>query len=150
MKKLFLFAVIFSLAGVAGLLGQVRYDAKTWHGVQTYDVQTLSQSMAAHIRQLVAVKFNFRGKNIHHLKPNWYESSLWQPVPGKRGKFADVRVMIAKRDLKTFKSIPIESTGPETILYGRVERDPEANFFFVRLIGNSATLDAAGNATVTW
>jgi hypothetical protein len=150
MKKLFLFAVIFSFAGVAGVFCQVRYDAKTWHSVQTYDVQTLSQSMAAHIRQLVAVKFNFRGKDIHHLKPNWYESSLWQPVPGKRGKFADVRVMIAKKDLDAFKSIPTKSTGPETILYGRVEHDPEANFFFVRLIGSSATLDGAGNATVTW
>jgi hypothetical protein len=150
MKRIFLVAAILPLVAAAGAAPGVRYDAKTWRSVQTYDVQTLSQSMPAHVRQLLAVKFNFRGKDIHHLKPNWYESSLWQTIPGKRGKFSDIRVMVAKKDLKAFKSIPIESTAPETILYGRVEYDVRANFYFIRLVGRNVIVDAAGNATVTW
>jgi hypothetical protein len=150
MKKTFLFATILSLACVAGAAPGIRYDAKTWRSVQTFDVQTLSHSMPAHVRQLVAVKFHFRGKDIHHLKPNWYECSIWQTLPGKRGKFADVRVMIAKKDLKAFKSIPVESTAPESVLYGRIEYDVRANFYFLRLIGRSVTVDAAGNANISW
>jgi hypothetical protein len=150
MKKVFLFAVILPLTGLAGASPDIRYDAKAWRTVQTCDVQTLSGSMADHVRQLVAVKFNFRGKKIRHLKPSWYECSIWQPVPDKKGKFSDVRVMVAKKDLNAFKSIPVDPTSGEAVLYGRVERDADANFLFVRLIGRNVTIDAAGNATVTW
>ena len=97
----------------------VRYDAKTWRTVQTYDVVTLSKNLDAHMRELVAVKRNFRGKDIHHMKPNWYESSIWQNIPGERGKFAHVSVMVANPDLAAFKSIPTDSSGAEITLYGR-------------------------------
>src|ERR1700757_4832700 len=149
MTKGFLFGGFLLLAGTVSIFcdDAIRYDAETWRNVQTYDVQMLSGSMDAHIRQLVALKFNFRGKDIHHLKPNWYEGSLWQPVPGKKGKFVDVRVMVAKKDLIAFKSIPTEPTAPEMTVYGRVERDIEANFLFVRLVGRNAMVDGAGNAT---
>src|SRR5947208_12770746 len=52
----------------------VRYDAKVWRTVQTYELAILSKNLDAHMRELVAVKCNFRGKDIHHMKPNWYES----------------------------------------------------------------------------
>src|SRR3954465_5131335 len=83
---------------------QSRVEAKNWKQLQTYDVRTLAPSLDAHNRELVAVKFNFRGKNMSHLKPNWYESSIWQPDPNARKHFADVRVMVAKKDLPAFKS----------------------------------------------
>jgi len=91
-----------------------------------------------------------RGKDIHHMKPNWYESSIWQPLPGQSGKFAHVSVMVAKPDLNVFKAIPTDTSGAEITLYGRVEYDVHSNFRFVRLVGRNVTTDAAGNATVTW
>ena len=128
----------------------VRYDAKVWRAVQTYDLNTLSKDLEAHTRELVAVKCNFRGKDIRHTKPNWYECSIWQPISGESGKFAHVPVMVAKPDLKSFKSIPTDSSGAEITIYGRVEYDVASKFRFLRLVGSNATTDAAGNATVTW
>ncbi len=128
----------------------VRYDAKVWSAVQTYDVTHLSNNLEGHLRELVALKCNFRGKDIHHMKPNWYASSVWQPDTEHRGKFAHVSVMMAKPDLAAFKSIPTDSSGAEITLYGRVEYDVGSKFYFVRLVGRNANVDSAGNATVTW
>lgn len=140
------FVCFVSVVSAAG----VRYDAKVWRAVQTYDLATLSENLDAHMRELVAVKCNFRGKDTHHMKPNWYESSIWQNIPGASGKFAHVSVMVAKPDLRAFKSLPTDSSGSEITLYGRIERDVQANFTFLRLVGRNASTDAAGNATVTW
>jgi hypothetical protein len=128
----------------------VRYDAKVWRAVQTYDVTHLTNNLEGHVRELLAVKCNFRGKDIHHMKPNWYASSVWQPDTVHSGKFAHVSVMVAKPDLAAFKLIPTDSSGTEITLYGRVEYDVAARFYFVRLVGRNASVDAAGNATVTW
>jgi hypothetical protein len=128
----------------------VRYDAKVWRAVQTYDLAALSKDLDARMRQLVGVKCNFRGKDVRHLKPNWYESSIWQNIPGENGNVAHVAVIVAKPDLDAFKSIPTDSSGMEITLYGRVERDVQSHFTFLRLIGRNATTDPAGNATVSW
>ena len=151
MKRTFPCVTILVIGAMNAFAG-VRYDANTWRGVQTNDARTLSKDLASHTRQLVAVKFNFRGKDIRHLKPSWYQGSIWQTDPDKKGKFADVRVMVAKADLAAFKSLPTEaaSFAPELVLYGRVERDAEVNFLFIRLVGRNATVDATGNATVSW
>ena len=135
---------------VSSALAQVKYDARTWKAVQTYDLMSLSKNFEAHTRELVAVKCSFRGKDIHHMKPNWYESSIWQPIPGESGKFAHDSVMVAKKDLGAFKSIPENASGTEITLYGRVEYDVASKFRFLRLVGRNATTDSAGNATVTW
>ena len=149
-NTLLLPAVIF-LSSAALISGAaVRYEAKTWRAVQTYDLATLSKNLNGHVRELVAMKCNFRGKDIHHMKPNWYESSIWQPIAGESGKFAHVPVMVAKPDLKAFKSLPTDSSGAEITLYGRVEYDVGSKFYFVRLVGRNAAVDPAGNATVTW
>ena len=150
MKRNIGLALILVLVGATPVYSQVKYPAKTWHNVQTYDVAMLSKSMSGHERQLVAVKCNFRGKDIHHMQPNWYESSIWQPDPANKGKFSDIRVMVAKKDLNAFKSLPTDSSAAEMTLYGRVDRDLQANYFFIRLIGRNAAVDGAGNATVTW
>ena len=128
-----------------------RFDAKTWQTVQTYDVRALNKNLRAHVGELVAMKFNFRGKDIHHLKPNWYEGSVWQPDPqGKKG-FSDVRVMVSKKDLPAFKSITTDSTSSaEITIYGRVLWDSESNFAFVQLIGRKAVVDSSGNVNVSW
>ena len=150
MTKSISLVLVLSFAAVANGFSQIKYDAKIWRNVQTYDLQTLSKSISTHTRQLVAVKCNFRGKDIHHMQPNWYESSIWQPDPEKKGKFADLRVMVAKKDLNAFKSLPTDSSAGEMTLYGRVEHDLQANFDFIRLVGRNAVVDGAGNATVTW
>jgi hypothetical protein len=86
-------------------------DAKRARGgVPIYDVVTLSKYLGQHMGEHIAVLCHCRGKDIHHLKPNWYESSIWQPDPEKSGKFAIVRVMIAKKDLDAFKAIPTASS----------------------------------------
>jgi hypothetical protein len=147
MKKIF--AGILILVAVSSAFAAARFDAKTWHKVQSYDVKTLSKNLADHTGQLVEIHFQFRGKDIHHMKPNWYEGSIWQTGgEGKKG-FANVRVMVAKKDLPAFKSLPI-SAGADMTVYGKVLRDSDANFMFVRLIGRNTIVDPAGNVTVSW
>ena len=64
-------------------------DAKRARGgVPMYDVVTLSKYLDQHMGEHIAVLCHSRSKDIHHLKLNWYESSIWQPDPEKRGKFA--------------------------------------------------------------
>ena len=151
MKRILLLIVAILVGNGSIMFGAaVRYDAKVWRAVQTYDLATLSKNLDAHMRELVAVKCNFRGKDLHHMKPNWYASSISQSIAGERGKFAHVSVMVAKPDLNAFKSIPTDSSGAEITLYGRVERDPQARFTFLRLVGRNVTTDSSGNATVTW
>ena len=118
----------------------ISYDdaKKARGGVPIYDVVTLSKYLDQHMGELIVVRCNFRGKDIHHLKPNWYESSIWQPDSEKKGKFANVRVMIAKKDLDAFKSIPTAASGDVITLTGRVEHDVEAHFSFLRLVGRNA------------
>ena len=149
-RKLLLLAVLLTTNTVITVGAPVRYEARIWRAVQTYDLTTFSKDLDAHMRELVAVKCNFRGKDIHHTKSNWYESSIWQPIAGESGKFAHVSVMVAKPDLNAFKSIPTDSSGTEITLYGRVEYDVASKFKFLRLVGRNATVDSAGNATVTW
>ncbi len=152
MKKTSSLIVVFVCVGTISLLAEsMRIDAKTWHGVQTYEVQTLSKNLKSHTGELVDVKFNFRGKDIHHTKPNWYEGSIWQPGPSGKKGFSDVRVMIAKKDLPAFKSITTDAaSSAEITVYGRVSWDSESNFSFVRLIGRNAIVDPSGNALISW
>src|SRR5438876_348520 len=104
MKKSFFFILVLTIINTTGLLAAGgHFDAKTWHNVRAYDVRTLSKDFRSHVGELVAVKFNFRGKDIHHIKPNWYEGSIWQPDPNGKKGFSDVRVMVAKKDLPAFK-----------------------------------------------
>jgi len=120
-----------------------------WNNVQTFDLVALQQNLAPEQGKVVGVRCNFRGKDIHHLKPNWFESSIWQKKPDGKG-FADLRVMVAKKDLDAFKSIKTTLGGDDFVLYGRVERDIEANFFYLRPIGRNAVTDSKGNAMVVW
>ncbi|HLW35546.1 MAG TPA: hypothetical protein VKS98_07790 [Chthoniobacterales bacterium] len=149
-RSFFLSAVLLATVTTLIFAAPVRYEAKVWRAVQTYDLVSVSKNLDAHNRELMGVKCNFRGKDIHHMKPNWYESSLWQPIPGESGKFAHLSVMVAKPDLNAFKSIPTDSSGAEVTIYGRIEYDVASKFRFLRLVGRNATVDSAGNASVSW
>lgn len=143
--------VLLALVGTANLFAAPRFDAKAWRTLRSYDVRALSQNLDSHFGELVEIHFDFRGKDIHHRKPTWYESWIWQADPQTQKHFANVRVMVAKQDLKAFKSFPT-STDPagEITVYGKVLRDSEAGYVFVRLLGRNTVVDSAGNVTVSW
>ena len=145
--------LLFALTGLVAtgpVVASTRIEAKNWRTVQTTEVRALSTNLKAHTGELVAVKFNFRGKDIHHLKPNWYQGTIWQRDPAGK-KSTNVRVMIAKSDLPAFKSITTNAASSDEITaYGRVRWDSENNFIFVQLLGRNATPDPSGNAVLTW
>jgi hypothetical protein len=100
---------------------------------------------------VVGVRLNYRADRINHQKPNWYEGSIWQYRPSEKDKFTFLRVIVAKKDLPAFKSIPTDfKSAAEIVVFGEVGRETDANFLFVRLLGRKVTLDASGNATVAW
>jgi hypothetical protein len=150
MRKNVLVIALIGCIAIGSLGASTRIPGKTWGSVQTYDVRALKEKLTSHTRELVAVKFNFRGKDIHHLKPNWYEGSIWQQDPEGKRSF-DVRVMVAKKDLSAFKSITTNAaSSAEITVYGRVLWDVENNFTFVQLIGRNAAVDGSGNALISW
>jgi hypothetical protein len=149
-KFLPLLLALAVLVAISSVAAATRVEAKNWRNLQTTDVRALSENLKSHTRELVALKFNFRGKDIHHLKPNWYQSSIWQRDPEGK-KSINVRVMTAKKDLPAFKSITTNAASSDEItVYGRVLWDPESNFIFVQLLGRNAVVDPSGNATLSW
>jgi hypothetical protein len=149
MKTTFLVLILTCFATVTGFAAEP-ITVKNWNGVQTYDVATLKKDMESQMRKIVGVRFTFRGKDIHHMKPNWYESSIWQANPNGKG-FVDLRVMVAKQHLSMFKAVTTNAQSSEVITaYAEVQRDSDAKYFFVRLLGTHATPDASGGAAVSW
>ena len=150
MKRTFSTVAILVVLGAVAGFGAEPIKVKNWSGVQTYDVAILKKAMDSQIRKVVGVRFTFRGKDIHHMKPNWYESSIWQANPGGKG-VVDLRVMVAKKDLAAFKAITTDASSTETLTaYGEVLRDADAHFMFVRLLGTHATPNPDGSASVSW
>ena len=128
-----------------------RIEARDWQNMGKFDPTMLSKTLGDHVGQLIAVQFNFRGKDIRHIKPNWYAGSVWQRDPSAKKGFSNVRVLFAKKDLTTFQSITMNTTSATRLtLYGRVERDADNHFYFVHVLGRKATLDSSGNASVSW
>jgi hypothetical protein len=151
MKKTLCLAVILGFAGAMSAFCGQQFDAAAWRGVQTYDVAALKKIESSLVGKVVGVRINYRADRISHQKPNWSEGSVWQYRPGEKDKFAFLRVMVAKKDLPAFKSIPTDfKSAAEIVVYGEVGRETDANFLFVRLLGRKVTLDATGNATVDW
>ena len=151
MKKTLYLGVILSFAGALSVFCGQQFDAAAWRGVQTYDVPALQKIESSLVGKVVGVRINYRADRIRHLKPNWYESSIWRYRPGEKDKFTFLRVMVAKKDLPSFKSLPTDFKSPtEIVVYGQVGRDTEANFLFVRLLGRTVILDPSGKATVDW
>jgi hypothetical protein len=151
MRRILSLSVVFSCLAVHSAFSDLRIDRATWRLIPKFDPPMLSQTLAEHAGRLIRGQFTFRGKDTYHMKPNWYAGSLWQRDATAKEGFSNVRVVVAKKDLPAFSSITSnpKSSVPLTV-YGRVERDADSNFFFVRILGRKATLDAAGNATVSW
>lgn len=152
MKKILNLSVALAVCLWAGSAWcDVKIDGATWRGVEKFNPSTLSTTLGDHVGKLIAVQFNFRGKDIHHMKPNWYEGSIWQPDAKARKGFSNIRILVPKKDLAGFTSITADSKSTVPLMvYGRVERDADSNFFFVRLFGSKVALDSAHNASVSW
>jgi hypothetical protein len=147
MKKIPITLIAFTLA-TSALAGQ-RFEAAVWRDVQTYDVLPLLKQEASLIGKIVAVRFHYRSAKLHHLRPKWYEASIWQHDAKAKGGFSAQRVVVAKIDSRAFESITSDSKSmADVTVYGRIEKDPDNNETQMRLIGRKVTLDAAGNATV--
>jgi hypothetical protein len=143
-----IFVILAVLLGGVAFAPAMQLDAKTWGSLEKIDVSALRKDLDGHVGRLVELRCEFRGKDIHHQKPGWYESSVWQG--GGERRFVDVRVMFSQHDLAAFKSLPTTGGGEEITLYGKVLRDSEAHFVFVRLIGRNAVVDQKGKANITW
>ena len=150
MKKILLLSLVLSWSAATTALTADAIALKNWNNVQTYDVADLKKNTESQLRKVVGVRFTFRGKDIHHMKPNWYESSIWAANPSGKG-FVDLRVMVAKKHLPMFKQITTNAQSSEVLTaYGEVLRDSESKFFFVRLLGTHATPNPDGSASVVW
>jgi hypothetical protein len=151
MTKILILSATFTCSLAHCAFSDPAFDAKTWRSVEKFRPAVLSETLGHHIGKLIAVQFNFRGNDIHHIKPNWYEGSLWQPDAQARKGFVAVRVVVAKNDLQAFEAITRDATSAARLtIYGRVEYDPTNDFYFVRLLGRKAKVDSAGNALLTW
>jgi hypothetical protein len=151
------FVVILFVAGAHAaqvrIFSGARFDAKAWAGLQKFDVKTLSKNrtLDANVGRLVELHFQFRSKELRHLKPNWYQASVWQASPEQRRGFVSVPVMIANTDLKAFESFTTDHQATTDLkLYGQVLYDFGINYVFIRVIGTNTFVDGGGNTNVTW
>jgi hypothetical protein len=148
--KTILTTIIGLALGSSAFAGQ-QINAAAWRNVQTYDVGTLFKKAASLNGQIVAVHFHYRSEKLRHLHPTLYEASIWQHDPKAKNGYSTVRVMVPKQDVPAFQTIPFDfNSMTEQTIYGRLEKDPDNNVTYLRLLGRKVTTDAAGNATVDW
>jgi hypothetical protein len=157
--KSFIVASVLLISAVAAFAGQVkifagaRFDSKAWATLQRFDVRSLSKDRAldANVRRLVELHFQFRSKELRHLKPNWYQASVWQAAPEGRRGFASVPVMIAAADLNSFLVFTTDHRATTDLkIYGQVLYDFQMNYTFVRAIGTNTFIESDGYTNVTW
>ena len=133
MKTILTFIV--TLAFTASALAAERPES-TPRNLPTFDVPAFLEQQGTLLNRTVAVRFHYRSEKIRHLLPNWYQAALWQRDPKAKSGFSFVRVMVAKKDLAAFKLIPSDfQSAAELTAYGRVEREPEAHYIYLRLLG---------------
>src|SRR5437667_7038520 len=141
---LILSGVAGAYAGKVRLFAGARFDPQTWAKLQTFDVRTLSKDKAldGHVGQVVELHFQFRAKDVRHLKPNWYQASVWQTAPEGRRGFVSVPVLVANTDLNAFKAFTTDPRATSDLkVYGQVLYDFSINYVFVRIIGTEALVD---------
>ena len=146
-------SVAGAYAGKVKLFAGARFDPNTWARLLTSDVRTLSKDKAldAHVGQLVELHFQFRSKDVRHLKPNWYQATVWQIAPEGRRGFVSVPVMIANADVNAFLAFTTDPHAtPDLKFYGQVLYDFSINYVFVRVIGTGMFVDSDGYANVVW
>lgn len=143
--------VICAVVGLTTACAAERIPAPAWKKVDSYDVPALLKQETTLVGKIVAVRFHYRSEKLRHLQPNWYEASIWRHDPTAKNGYSALRVMVAKNDVPDFKTITSDFNSMRDVsLYARVERDPENNLVYLRLLGRNVTLDSAGNASVGW
>jgi hypothetical protein len=127
-----------------------KVDAITWHSLQTYDVSALKKIAEVEVGKIVGVRCHFRSKRIQHVKPSWYEATLWyHNSENRRTPFSYIRVKVAQKDLPAFESLPSDlRPGPAMTIYGEVQKDDESAF--VRLIGRRINRGPDRSVTISW
>jgi hypothetical protein len=151
--SLILFGVASASAGQVRIFAGARFDPKSWAKLEKLDVKTLGKDRAleSHVGQLIELHFQFRSKELRHLKPNWWQASLWQAAPEGRRGFASVPVMVANTNLKAFQSFtPDHRQTADLKVFGQVLYDFGMNYTFVRVIGVNTFVDPDGYTNVTW
>jgi hypothetical protein len=156
--KSFIVASLLLISAVAAFTGEVkifagaRFDSKAWATLQRFDVRSLKdRALDANVRRLVELHFQFRSKELRHLKPNWYQASVWQAAPEGRRGFVSVPVVIAAPDLNSFLAFTTDHRATADLkIYGQVLYDFGMNYTFIRVIGTNTFVDSAGNTNVTW
>ena len=142
-----------SYAAQVRIFAGARFDSNAWAKLQKLDVKTLSKGGAldAHVGQLVELHFQFRSKELRHIKPNWHQAAVWQPSPEERRGFVSVPVMIANADLKAFEAFTTDHRAIADLkVFGQVLYDFGINYTFVRVIGTNSFVDGDGYVNVTW
>ena len=145
--------VLSAEGGQVRIFAGARFDSNAWGKLQEFDVKTLSKGRAleAHVGHLVELHFQFRSKELRHLKPNWYQASVWQPSPEERRGFVSVPVMVANMDLKGFEAFTTDHRATADVkVYGQILYDFGINYTFVRVIGINSFVDGDGYVNVTW
>jgi hypothetical protein len=140
-------------AGQVKLFAGARFNPKTWAKLQTFDVRTLSKDKAldAQVGRLVEVHFQFRSKEVRHLKPNWYQASIWQAAPEGRRGFVSVPILVANTNVNAFKAFTTDPRATADLkVYGQVLYDFGINYVFVRLIGTNTFVDSDGCTNISW
>ena len=134
--KPILISIALLAFGSSAFAQQPPSPESTPRNLPTFDVPAFLEQQGTLLNRTVAVRFHYRSEKIRHLLPNWYQAALWQRDPKAKSGFSFVRVMVAKKDLAAFKSIPSDfQSATELTAYGRVEREPEANYIYLRLLG---------------
>lgn len=122
-----------------------------WRRVKTYDMAALKKLDPLPRGKLVGVRFNYRNQMIRHLKPNWYQGSIWRFNRGEHEDYDYVQVMVSAADRASFAAIPTQMQGRQTLVaYGQVQKDFESSFTFLRLLGTKVKRDGKGDALVSW
>ena len=150
---LILSGVAGTYAGKVKIFAGARFDPKTWANLQKFDVRTLSKDkvLDAHVGQLVEVHFQFRSKDVRHLKPNWYQAAIWQAAPEGRRGFVSVPIMVANTDVNAFKAFTTEPRATADLkIYGQVLYDLAINYVFIRVIGTQTFVDSDGYTNISW
>jgi len=142
-----LLALVFGSSAAAA----ERVDAKVWRRVKTYDMRALQKLEPLPLRQIVGVRFNYRNPEVRHLKPNWFQGSIWSYSRGEKDDFDYIQVMVSKADVGAFKALPTDfRAGANFVVYGQILKDQEANFTFLRLLGTKVKRGKGGRVTVSW
>jgi hypothetical protein len=149
-KRAFAFTAVVIFFGARVACCSEKLDAITWHGLQTYDVSALKKIAELQVGKIVGVRCHFRSKRIQHVKPSWYEATLWGHNPqNRRTPFSYIRVKVARKDLPAFESLPSDfKSDPPMTIYGEVQKDDESAF--VRLIGRRVNRGPDRSVTISW